>query len=52
MFLRCNLRWALLMVVMAGLPLVPAAPALADDEKPAEPVAAAAEVESGAPAKA
>ena len=52
MFLRCNLRWALLMVVMAGLPLVPAAPALADDEKPAEPVAAAAEEESAAPAKA
>ena len=32
MFLRCNLRWAVLMVVMAGVPL---APATADDEKPA-----------------
>ena len=36
MFMRCNLRWAVLMVVMAGLPLVPAQPALADEEKPAE----------------
>jgi outer membrane protein W len=43
MFIRCNLRWAVLMVVMAGLPLVPAAPALADEEKPAETAAAAEE---------
>ena len=43
MFIRCNLRWAVLMVVMAGLPLVPAAPATADDEKPAEAAAAAEE---------
>ena len=33
MFMRCNLRWAVLMVVMAGLPL---APATAGDEKAAE----------------
>ena len=43
MFIRCNLRWAVLMVVMGGLPLAPAAPATADDEKPAESAAAAEE---------
>lgn len=43
MLIRCNLRWAVLMVVMAGLPLVPTAPALADEEKPAETAAAAEE---------
>jgi outer membrane protein W len=37
MFIRCNLRWAVLMVAMAGLPLVPAQPALAAEEQPAEP---------------
>jgi outer membrane protein W len=43
MLIRCNLRWAVLMAVMAGLPLVPTAPALADEEKPAETAAAAEE---------
>lgn len=51
MFMRCNLRWAALMVVMAGLPLVPAQPALADEEKPAE-TAPAAEEEPAEPSKA
>jgi len=36
MFLRCNLRWAVLMVMVAGLSMVPAGPAMADEEKPAE----------------
>lgn len=43
MFIRCNLRWAVLMVVMAGLPLVPATPAMAVEEKPAESATAAEE---------
>jgi len=51
MFLRCNLRWAVLMVVMAGLPMVPAVTAMADEEKPAES-AAAAEQEQEESAKA
>ena len=51
MFLKCNLRWAVLIVVMAGLPLVPAQPALADEEKPAE-AAPAAEEEPAEPVKA
>ena len=51
MFIRCNLRWAVLMVVMAGLPLVPASPASADEEKPAEPPAAATEEEPAETAK-
>jgi outer membrane protein W len=50
MFLRCNLRWALLMVVVAGLPLAPALPAMAGDEKPAE-VATVSEEEPAEPAK-
>jgi outer membrane protein W len=36
MFLRCNLRWALLMAVVAGLPLVPALPATAAEAQSAE----------------
>jgi len=51
MFMRCNLRWAVLMAVMAGLPLVPAQPALAEEEKPAE-TAPAAEEEPAEEAKA
>ena len=43
MFIRCNLRWAVLMVVMAGLPLVPAAPAMAAEEQPAESATSALE---------
>ena len=49
MFIRSNLRWAVVMVVMAGLPLVPAAPASADEEKPTE--IATAEEEPAEPAK-
>jgi outer membrane protein W len=43
MFIRCNLRWAVVMVVMAGLPLVPAAPVMAEEEEPAESVTTAEE---------
>ena len=43
MSIRCNLRWAVLMVLMAGLPLVPAEPVSADDEKPADAAASAEE---------
>jgi outer membrane protein W len=43
MFLRCNLRWAVLMVMVAGLSMVPAGPAMADEGKPAESVAATEE---------
>ena len=50
MFLRCNLRWAVLMVVMAGLPLAPTTPVMAEEKKPAES-ATAAEEEPAKPAK-
>lgn len=50
MFFRCNLRWAVLIVVFAGLPLASAQPAMADDEKPVESTAEAEE-ESAEPAK-
>ncbi|TNF74875.1 MAG: hypothetical protein EP299_06795 [Acidobacteria bacterium] len=43
MFIRCNLRWAVVMVVMASLPLVPAAPVMAEEEQPAESVTTAEE---------
>jgi len=36
MFLQCNLRWVVLIVLVAVLPLVPAEPATAGEEKPAE----------------
>jgi len=48
MFMRCNLRWALLMVVVAGLPMAPALPATAEDEKPAESASATEEEPSEA----
>jgi outer membrane protein W len=51
MFLRSNLRWALLMVMVAGLPLASAVPAMAAEEKPAE-TAKAAEEEPAEPTKA
>ena len=48
MFMRCSLRWAVLIVVMAGLPLAPAMAEeenaaeteIATEEEPAEPVKA------------
>ena len=43
MFLRCNLRWAVVMAVIAGLPLASAGPATAADAQPAEPATAAEE---------
>ena len=50
MFLRCNLRWAMLMVVVAGLVAAPAAPATAEEEKAAESTPAVEE-ESEEPSK-
>ncbi len=39
------------MVVVAGLPLAPAVPAMADEEKPAETATAATEEEPAEPAR-
>ena len=36
MFIRCNLRWALLIIAVAGLTLTPAVPAIAEEEQQAE----------------
>jgi outer membrane protein W len=56
MFLRCNVRWALVTVAAAGLALVPAGPAIADEEQQVEAEVAgedeaAAEEEASEPAK-
>lgn len=50
MLIRCNLRWVLLMVVVAGLPLAQAGPAMAEDEQAVES-AATPEEESEEPKK-
>ena len=43
MFLRCNVRWALVTVMVAGLALAPTGPAIADEEKEVETEASAEE---------
>ena len=51
MFLRCNLRWAVLSAVIAGLPIVIATPAVAQDDVQAEATAQTEEEPAEAPPK-
>ena len=50
MFLRCNLRWALMVIAVAGVSLAPAVPATAEEEQQAES-APAVEEETEEPQK-